>query len=46
VAIQGTALALEGAPWQEGLVPLQTLGGYTVATFVASLMLFRSVWEA
>lgn len=45
VAIQGTALALEGAPWQEGLVPLQTLGGYTVATFVASLMLFRSVWE-
>lgn len=45
VAIQGTALALEGAPWAQGLAPLQVLIAYTLALFVASLFLFRSVWE-
>ena len=46
VAIKGTALALEGAPWARGLAPLQVLLAYTVALFVASLFLFGSVWEA
>ena len=46
VAIKGTALALEGAPWARGLAPLQVLISYTVALFVASLFLFGSVWEA
>jgi heme exporter protein B len=46
VAIQGTTLALGGAAWSEGLPLLQFLLAYAVATFVASLMLFRAVWEA
>jgi heme exporter protein B len=46
VAIKGTALALEGADWNQGLAPLQVLLSYTVALFVASLFLFGSVWEA
>ena len=46
VAIKGTALALEGAPWARGLAPLQVLLAYTVALFVASLFLFGPVWEA
>ena len=46
IAIKGTALALEGAPWARGLAPLQVLLAYTVALFTASLFLFGSVWEA
>ena len=46
VAIQGTALALEGARWERGGAPLQTLIAYTIALFVTSLFLFGSVWEA
>jgi heme exporter protein B len=46
VAIQGTALALDGAGWEKGVAPLQVLLAYTVALFVASLFLFGSVWEA
>lgn len=45
VAIQGTSLALEGAAWDRGAAPLQVLLAYTVALFVASLLLFGSVWE-
>lgn len=46
VAIKGTALALEGAGWDRGAAPLQVLLAYAVAMFVASLLLFGSVWEA
>jgi heme exporter protein B len=46
VAIRGTALAIEGAAWEQGAAPLQVLLAYTVALFVASLFLFGSVWEA
>jgi heme exporter protein B len=46
VAIQGTALALDGVGWDKGVAPLQVLLSYTVALFVASLFLFGSVWEA
>jgi len=46
VAIQGTALALQGEGWEPGAAPLQVLIAYTVALFVASLFLFGSVWEA
>lgn len=46
VAIRGTAFALEGATWAAGAAPLQVLLAYTIALFVASLFLFRSVWEA
>jgi heme exporter protein B len=46
VVIQGTALALEGRSWAEGVAPLQVLVAYTLALFVASLFLFKSVWEA
>jgi heme exporter protein B len=46
VAIKGTALAIEGAPWARGIAPLQVLLSYTVALFTASLFLFGSVWEA
>jgi heme exporter protein B len=46
VAIKGSALALEGAGWDQGFAPLQVLLAYTVALFVASLFLFGSVWEA
>lgn len=45
VAIQGTALAFEGAGWGKGVAPLQVLLAYAVALFVASLFLFGSVWE-
>lgn len=46
IAIQGTALAIQGAAWSAGSPALQVLASYAVATFVASLMLFRFVWEA
>lgn len=46
VAIQGTALAIEGRGWDRGLAPLQVLVAYTIALFVSSLFLFKSVWEA
>jgi heme exporter protein B len=46
IAIQGTALALVGEGWDQGIAPLQVLIAYTVALFVASLFLFGSVWEA
>jgi heme exporter protein B len=46
VAIQGTALALRGEEWRFGIAPLQVLLSYTLALFVASLFLFKSVWEA
>lgn len=45
IVIQGTALALAGAPWDEGLVHLRPLLSYTVTTFVASLFLFGFVWD-
>lgn len=46
IAIRGTALALAGAPWADGAIALRTLLAYAVATFVTSLFLFRTVWEA
>jgi heme exporter protein B len=46
VAIQGTAPALAGTAWSSGLPALQALLAYAVATFVASLMLFRFVWDS
>jgi heme exporter protein B len=46
VAIQGTASALDEAALPVALASLQFLGAYSVATFVASLLLFRFVWEA
>lgn len=46
VAIQGTAVALDNAGLGPALGALQFLVAYAVATFVASLMLFRYVWEA
>ena len=46
VAIKGTALALDGVGWERGAAPLQVLLAYAVAMFVASLLLFGSVWEA
>lgn len=46
IVIQGTALALAGVPWIDGWAALRTLLSYTVATFVASLFLFRVVWES
>ncbi len=46
VAIEGTATALGGGSWSEGFSALRTLLAYAVATFVASLFLFRFVWEA
>ena len=46
VAIRGTALAFQGETWIGGLAPLQVLIAFTLALFVASLFLFKSVWEA
>lgn len=46
IAIQGTALALGGADWAAGWPALRTLIAYAVATFTASLFLFRFVWES
>lgn len=46
VAIQGTALALAGAGWGQGWPFLQTLIGFSIATFTTSLMLFPFVWES
>jgi heme exporter protein B len=46
VCIQGTAVALAGDPWSAGFPSLQVLLAYAVATLVASLMLFRFVWES
>jgi heme exporter protein B len=46
VLIQATALALAGSPWSAAFPALRLLFSYGVATFVASLMLFRFVWEA
>ncbi|MBC8162826.1 MAG: heme exporter protein CcmB [Roseiflexaceae bacterium] len=46
VAIRGTAFALEGESWAVGAAPIQVLLAYTLALFVASLFLFKSVWEA
>lgn len=46
IAIQGTAIALEGRGWDAGAAPLQVLLAYAIALFVASLFLFESVWEA
>lgn len=45
-AIKGTALALEGVGWAQGWPFLQALLGLAIAMFVASLLLFRFVWEA
>jgi len=45
VAIQGTAVTLDNGGLGVALGALQFLGAYSVATFVASLMLFRFVWE-
>lgn len=46
LAIRGTALALSGAPWSDGGSFLRALFSYAVVTFVASLFLFRTVWES
>jgi heme exporter protein B len=46
VAIQGTALTLDNGGLVAAAGALQFLCAYSVATFVASLMLFRFVWEA
>lgn len=46
VAIQGTALSLGEGGLALALPALQFLLAYSVATFVASLMLFPFVWEA
>ncbi len=46
VNIRATTLALGEGTWAQGLPLLQFLAAYAVATFVASLMLFRAVWEA
>lgn len=46
IAIQGTAVALDNGGLAPALPALQFLVAYSVATFVASLMLFRFVWEA
>lgn len=46
VVIRGTSLALAGVPWGDGWSALRTLLSYAVATFVASLFLFRVVWES
>ena len=46
IAIQGTALALAGEGWARGWPYVQTLLAFAVAMLVASLLLFRVVWEA
>lgn len=46
IAIQGTALSLDNGGFAAVLPALQFLGAFSVATFVASLLLFRFVWEA
>ncbi|MEI7769938.1 MAG: heme exporter protein CcmB [Chloroflexales bacterium] len=46
VAIQATALTLDSAGMALAMPAIGTLVAYAVATFVASLMLFRFVWEA
>jgi heme exporter protein B len=46
VAIRGTTLALEGAGWERGWPFLQTLLAFALAMLTASLLLFRTVWEA
>ncbi len=46
VAVQGSALALQGGAWAIGLAPLQVLLGYTLALLSASLFLFPVVWES
>ncbi|MEI8167552.1 MAG: heme exporter protein CcmB [Chloroflexales bacterium] len=46
IAIQGTAIALDTSGFAAALPALQFLVAYSVVTFVASLMLFRFVWEA
>jgi heme exporter protein B len=46
VAIQGTALTLDSAGMALAMPAIRTLLAYAVAMFVASLMLFRFVWEA
>jgi heme exporter protein B len=46
VAIQCTTVAVGGGAWSQGVPLLRLLLAYAVATFVASLMLFRFVWEA
>lgn len=45
IAIQGTAISLDNAGLDPVRSALQFLVAYSVATFVASLMLFRFVWE-
>ncbi len=46
IAIQGTAAALDNSGLAAALPSLQFLIAFSVATFVASLLLFRFVWEA
>jgi heme exporter protein B len=45
IAIQGTALAIDGALLSTIWPSIQTLLAYSVAMFTASLLLFRFVWE-
>ncbi|NJN16083.1 MAG: heme ABC transporter permease CcmB [Oscillochloris sp.] len=46
IAIQATALALDNSGFVAVVPALRFLLSYAVATFVASLLLFRFVWEA
>lgn len=46
VAIQSTAVSLDFMTLEQLSGPLSFLGAYTTVTIVASLMLFRFVWEA
>ncbi len=46
VSIRATTLAIGGSAWSQGAPLLQFLLAYALATFVASLMLFRFVWES
>jgi heme exporter protein B len=46
VCIQATAVALGGGMWAEGGASLRALLAYAIVTFVASLLLFRFVWDA
>lgn len=45
IAIQGTALAIDGALFSAIWPSMRTLLAYSVAMFTASLLLFRFVWE-
>ncbi|MFC1530331.1 heme exporter protein CcmB [Gemmatimonadota bacterium] len=45
LAVPGTAMALEGAPWEEAAGHLTGLLGFTGAMITVSFFLFDPVWE-